>query len=319
MTITAKNYVAQCEKFLYDNSDKIAFPEDFFNTKKYFLGKLSDAVHFAIPDGGVVLDDDYKGIVGREVRLPFPLITTEYYIDQGELDKNETPSTKRVCLAQEVTTAYLKEHFPKSLLNNYDDEYIWITIFSSSYFDEVRMWGFDPIGFAFPSNWDGDHGFLYVEALKPEENNSRINGYPLIVSDELMKAVYENEGEEVAFDLIRKSSSETASILALCEALSCSNVTHKVIEEIDKNLNEKRIRKGKAPFYETRMLWVDAPGHIVNGQEHQGGTHRSPKQHLRRGHIRRLASGKNVWVNSAIVGSRNNGYLEKQYAIRRSA
>ena len=99
--ITAKNYVAQCEKNLNESMNLFPFKKDNEKCREVFLNRLKDAVHFAIPDGGVILDDDYKGVAGQPVRLPFPLITTQYYINGGELDADKARSTKRVCLAQE--------------------------------------------------------------------------------------------------------------------------------------------------------------------------------------------------------------------------
>lgn len=45
----------------------------------------------------------------------------------------------------------------------------------------------------------------------------------------------------------------------------------------------------------------------------RGGTHASPAEHLRRGHHRRLKSGRVVFVRSCIVGSRANGIVAKDY------
>lgn len=317
--ITAKNYVAQCEKDLNESMKFFPFKKDNEKTKEVFLNRLKDAVHFAIPDGGVILDDDYKGIVGQHVRLPFPLITTEYYINGGEPEPDKARSTKRVCLAQEVTTEYLKKHFPNPFLSKFEDDYIWIMVLAAAYFDENKFWGLDPCGFVFPSQWDSDFDFQNTVEMNLAKNGTRINGYPIYILEELFEMVLKTEGESSAMGLIRDASSETASILALCEALSCTNVMHKPMETIDPRVNERRIRDGKVPLYETRVLWINVPGNEGSQGDGQGGSHKSPKQHLRRGHIRRLSSGKNVWVNSTIVGAKENGYVEKQYAIRKAA
>jgi hypothetical protein len=120
-------------------------------------------------------------------------------------------------------------------------------------------------------------------------------------------------------DLLKDISSEVSALLELCEALSCSNVKHEVIQTYHPNINQRRIRDGKTPFYETRTLWIDVPGGSKESGDPQGGTHRSPRQHLRRGHIRRLPTGKKVWVNAAVVGAKENGIIKKDYAIKELA
>jgi hypothetical protein len=62
--------------------------------------------------------------------------------------------------------------------------------------------------------------------------------------------------------------------------------------------NAKRIRKGKRPFFEWTTVEIK-PRSVVS--EPLGGTHASPKPHMRRGHVRRLKSGKVVTIKSIIV------------------
>lgn len=47
----------------------------------------------------------------------------------------------------------------------------------------------------------------------------------------------------------------------------------------------------------------------------QGGTHASPRLHMRRGHWRTLASGKKVFVRESIVGDPDRGVVEKDYVV----
>ena len=54
-------------------------------------------------------------------------------------------------------------------------------------------------------------------------------------------------------------------------------------------------------------------------QEAKGGTHASPRQHDRRGHLRRLKSGKNVWVKPHKVGDPSKGVVFHDYRILEAA
>lgn len=96
------------------------------------------------------------------------------------------------------------------------------------------------------------------------------------------------------------------------EVFSCCNV--KTIENLPpKFINAKRIAKGKVPFFSYRTLCImpDA-GKAQNGKG--GGTHASPRLHLRRGHIRRLGD-RRVWVKSSLVGDKSKGFAGKDYTV----
>lgn len=98
----------------------------------------------------------------------------------------------------------------------------------------------------------------------------------------------------------------------LIEALSCKNISTANHQEVSA-VNGKRIKEGKLPFYETKMLVIDTHDSSA-GKAGKGGSHASPRQHLRRGHIRRLPNG-NIWVNSCVVGNSANGIIRKQYSV----
>jgi hypothetical protein len=104
------------------------------------------------------------------------------------------------------------------------------------------------------------------------------------------------------------------ALLELCEALSCSNVTSDVLQPASSK-NAKRISDKKLPIYETRCLSIIAPTTTSGRSEGLGGTHRSPRQHLRRGHIRIIAEERKIWVNSCVVGAKSQGVIEKTYTV----
>lgn len=80
-------------------------------------------------------------------------------------------------------------------------------------------------------------------------------------------------------------------------------------------VNSKRIRKGKRPFFEWTTVEVK-PQTVV--QESKGGTHASPKPHMRRGHVRRLKSGKIVAIKPIIVNKHkmpDEGFIFHDYQV----
>ena len=79
--------------------------------------------------------------------------------------------------------------------------------------------------------------------------------------------------------------------------------------------NKRKIAKGKTPTYDWNTVIID-PERMRYTAPPQGGTHASPRQHDRRGHLRRLRSGKNVWVRAHKVGRPELGSVFHDYEVR---
>jgi len=80
----------------------------------------------------------------------------------------------------------------------------------------------------------------------------------------------------------------------------------------DTPTNRRRAAKGKAPVYEWRTVTI---GPVKPKLGSKGGTHASPRLHDRRGHLRKLASGKTVWIRNCKVGHPNKGVIFHDYKI----
>jgi hypothetical protein len=79
-------------------------------------------------------------------------------------------------------------------------------------------------------------------------------------------------------------------------------------------VNQKKLRKNKAPLIEFRLISVtgkEPPKTPSTTHE----THASPRQHWRRGHWRSYKSGKRAWVEPMLVGDEANGKIIKDYAV----
>lgn len=307
--ISAKNYITQARIGLNELSKdfKINKLNEDSSTCKSLSALLPSAIHFVVPDGGSVMDDSLRGIRGECVRLPFPKITIEYHVpDGGKLTNFATVRcSKRVIFAQEI-------------LDTKDDSQ-WIQIISIVYNDAVKKWMPCAIGWLLSSKWDEAEGTMPIKAeYAIPKNAPPIVGkvFPVLI-DSLKEAYKILDATTAIQSLMHDLSSEVSVVLELCEALSCSNVSHEPIEKINPNVNARRIRDGKVPFYETRCLVINAPG-LESTKSDCGGTHSGPRQHLRRGHIRRLPD-KNIWINSCVVAANNPAKIEKNYAIRRAA
>lgn len=76
--------------------------------------------------------------------------------------------------------------------------------------------------------------------------------------------------------------------------------------------NRRKIAQRKVPTYEWHTVVIE-PAQAK--RKHHGGTHASPRQHDRRGHLRRLRSGKNVWVSPCKVGDATRGVVFHDYKL----
>lgn len=94
--------------------------------------------------------------------------------------------------------------------------------------------------------------------------------------------------------------------------LACSNV------HIEQHAPRKPNKNAKnaLPFDTYHTLTVDIPKKS-GASDPRGGSHAAPREHLRRGHIRRLDDNRRIWVNSCVVSAgRGFGKVEKDYRVR---
>jgi len=295
MMITARNYAAQAEKDLLEYVKSLKkFAPKFIPLEAESVQEIEDvahkigkAIHFALPDNGRVLNDGLRGIDGAIVRLPYPSITVEYFCKEAPLTK-ELPCSmpKRLCLASEIEI----------------DGKMFVDMYVVNFSAEDKQWFPQSIGFRIDLS----------EPIETTEEGMIIGGVPLILNAFSYGMAITQLGVAVAFkNAYHDVQDEMFSVMELIEALSCSNVKTQPLEPVDVFKQARRAKDGKLPIYETKILTI--PGSVGSG-DHLGGTHSGPRQHLRRGHIRRLPNG-NIWVNSHLVGDPNKGRIEKSYQL----
>lgn len=290
--ITAKNYAAQAIKSL-DEIAKVSSPY-IQELHKHVCEEIERSVHFAMPDDGTIFDDDLRGLKDVEkFRLPFQSITIEYFSHQKFIDKSNTLSApKRLIIAQEIEN---------------EDKTISIQFCVACYFPHTMCWNILPMGFII--KWDGK-----LQCISDDVGSTiGISGDFGVLNREHYDYCVKEFGEDVAEESMRQDIfCEIKPFLEFMEALSCTNVKPELLQRVDVAKQARRARNGKLPIFETYVLTI--PGEPSSRKDHKGGTHSSPRQHLRRGHIRRLPSG-NIWINSCVVGNPKKGVIEKQYQV----
>jgi hypothetical protein len=99
---------------------------------------------------------------------------------------------------------------------------------------------------------------------------------------------------------------------AVCQILANHNVETSDVEPDAKAARSRRIR-GKAPLFTYKTLIIGAPKkrQVVRG----GGTHASPRSHLRRGFYRTSPKGVRHWVQACMVKGETPGFVHKDYQV----
>lgn len=110
-----------------------------------------------------------------------------------------------------------------------------------------------------------------------------------------------------------KAAETVAFIRAFLTAMACTNV-RRVEHRPDAKLQKARAKRGKQPLFSFWTLELDLSR--PESSESQGGTHASPRLHLRRGHARQYAAGKWTWVQPCVVGNKAAGMIHKEYEVR---
>jgi hypothetical protein len=325
--ISARNYAAHAEAgivrwasspFDYKHRDY----DTFFCT--LIAKSIKDAVHFAIPDNGEIFDDDLKGLDGVKARLPYPLITVEYYVDDTksqQCDAAPVYSPRRLVLACEATIdgiSELQEKMglvsPSNIFEAFPDNEVTQFIVMN---EIDRIWVPCAMSWVMPATWDYSPGgkLFPVEPLVENRSKKLVAGVPVPALPGLYAWMQQEYGEELALRQgMHDISGEVRAVLELCEALTCSNVVTETIQSANAKANAKRAKNGKLPIYETKTLSIEVPKSAQKTGAKRGDRS-SPRQHLRRGHIRKLQDDRRVWVNSCAVGSPEIGRIDKSYNV----
>lgn len=147
------------------------------------------------------------------------------------------------------------------------------------------------------------HGFRLERSVKSQG----VFNY----EDSQYKANEDQKGEQYIVSVGANMAQAVFSMMA------CSNVRTRD-HQPDAALNKKRAKAGKVPLVSYKTLEIIVPNTRYEGGGSGGGTHASPRVHLRRGHIRKIADGKTVWVQACVVGSKH-GMVLKDYKLRSAA
>jgi len=270
------------------------------------------AEKFILPEWGKIFEKheiDLISDVQIPTRLPYPIVALEYHCDYRDprcepMMPQELESSKRIALC--VETEALHEH--TTLFAHVHDNHIGSTpgyyVFPVCYSDGMKCWTPPPATMFFPRG-----GNEQMQAMKD---------LGLCAVLPLGYVCYKHYPEsERSTRAARDVADEVFAMIHLLTALAIDKGKHTLLPAPVK-LNKKRAKKGRIPMYEYKIL--DIVADVLQAPQsaskpHQGGTHASPRMHKRRGHVRRLRSGRTTWVRNAIIGKPGHGSVEKEYSV----
>jgi len=251
--------------------------------KSHCIDLAKASQKFILPDGGRLYDDpEFKALDESEsLSLPFPLIALEF-----------TRSKEYVASQVGEIREAVSQPAKSLLFARERDDVIAVTVVAWA--EHVGMW----VPF-------------------PEVGIPRV-GY----LDRGMRSTTGRVAIKVAFN--QRSSfqppaqdymDEIGALLCMLNILSCKNVHIEKSHPGKVRAAMAAGKKGALPFDSYHVLMIDAPAPTEPGTA--TGGHRTPREHLRRGHIRRLADGRRIWVNATVVSAgRGGGVVKKDYAFR---
>lgn len=255
------------------------------------VSALSDPLRrsFVLPDDGHMIDSKTACTIELDnCNLPFPMIALEY--------KNTYEAD-----AETVSGTW----FPDSTILLVEDQ----RQETGKYVVAVPLWNdggkWIPGSIAIAIGPKSS-----IEVLPSGTLNMKFNVIEFLEGNE----VRDLQGE--AYEKAVRDLTDEALVLAhFCLLCNCDNVSPVRIFAPSAKLISASERRGRLPPDEYYVLDCFIGEHVERNDE-RGGSHASPRFHVRRGHIRRLPDGRRTWVKQCSVGDVSNGRIDKDYRVK---
>jgi hypothetical protein len=244
---------------------------------------LKEGQKFLVPKGLLIMDDGLKYLPSFR-KLPFPITITEGYVSCTGI--NAEAADKKLGFKPLITVAVDGDLF------GYEREKARIYLL---YCPDGHRWEVMP----------------YVMLLDLNQGS----GEPTIeteyeVLDDLN--ILHPEVRDSIMDTSYYAGART--ILELLEILSCSNIEASSVKPT-RSISSKEMREGVLPFDSYKVLEVTTKYNEETGRS-LSGNGRTPREHVRRGHIRRYKTGLQIWINAMVVSVGVGNKVTKDYLIK---
>lgn len=278
--------------------------ENTIRTQLYFA---RNAPKFVLPNSGNIFETEFRGLIGTYLRMPFPVTVLEFPLSY---DVNDKGSVKGGAILIVKDTAD------------------YIEIFSMYYVPNTPMfvnygdWNINPlVGRIYRNRKTAVNSIKKTEF---EENLAEVfkavDKKPIsidAIEDLEIETIYPSTEFEINQAQISMSY-DAGVVLSFIEALSCSNIK---ISNLAKNQKRKgnKLLPSK-DIYQYKVLTIEtkeSPTSVKSAEVSIEERH-SPREHLRRGHIRtqHYKDGlKKIWINSTVVNAGKGGKVDKEYLV----
>lgn len=327
MSTTRINSLNLCSKaiesFRQSSEKGLNFTKQDRRFLNWVVETLEESQKFLLPDNGRLMEDIDVIKNADMMRLPYPVTALEYRINDNARRAlpGETSSPSRIALCFSATSAAL-DCFRKviKLPDLKDEDGFYVTsIFSmldGSWFIVPTLQFIETN----PNIVDAQGEMIdYYKAggEKVKHKKATINPSYILPFDAGLSGyvdVANREGPDAMMrSLIIDALDEMNAARAFAVTMNCSNIKEELIVA-PKGINKKRARKGRTLLQDFRVLTIDVFKSGTESSSEKGKSERTlPRQHLRRGHIRRLQD-RIIWINSSVVGS--GDIVKKNYRIK---
>lgn len=255
-----------------------------------FRNAFLSAQRFIIPEAGnLILGEgtkyDHKHI--ELVHLPFDTIAVLY---------SPPPPARMQDAVDLAISLYAKDYPVRDFIADRGGGEDTVYCLSAWRGRETKRWHLSPLGLCIDLGASREHGAIYAY---------EVPAYP---STRLIESLRIGTGQHAD----NVATWEVGVLVDLCCGLACSNVKSE-LRRPPAALQASRARKGRKPLWDYHILTVSTAATSEAASADAGRA--SPRSHLRRGHIRRLGSGRIVWVQACMVRGQTPGIVAKDYAV----
>ena len=245
-------------------------------------------IMFALPDYGRLKDRDIKqSFAGNVFKPPYPMCILEFTGEHLPSVPLENKSSKRVVFVYDRGT--------------------YADIIPLSYRDIDNAW--HPPVFSFRFYYEAP-----VAVRLTGEGMAALTGFNKVLPDlfdKIEETGFGKSSEKFARAMADDFLDELWAYVDFCRVLNENEVAFEDVEP-DAAKNKMRRARGKAPLFTYKVLTIGKP---KRKSRHLGGTHASPRSHLRRGYYRTSRNGVRHWVQPCMVKGETDGFVHKDYKV----
>ena len=262
---------------------KNTHPKDKPKLEGFIKKVRGQGVIFAVDIANTEIPTDkFKQYDANIFRPPYPVTVLEYSVpfeSDASADKFNAPY--RIIVAM--------------------DEGDHVRIFSFFYVEPINKWRDPAFQVILPYKQDGKMAYEIQPFLR-EQFTVNYTYYTTSLG-----YTVEQFNDMVGSDIY----DEICGYAVFCSVLHEHHVAFEDVEP-DKAKNKMRRALGKVPLFTYKVLTI---GKKKRKSQKLGGTHASPRSHLRRGYYRTSRNGVRHWVQPCMVKGETDGFVHKDYKV----